>query len=83
MTLDIPPIIIELDFCTILINVNDLMFALILLIIYRRFSRYILQLYNFDKVPKKQNKIAHYIIDAISIIFMGICMVLIISVDSN
>ena len=79
----IPPVEINLDFCTVTINMSDLMFALILLIMYKRFARYIIRLYNFDRAPEKQNKIAYYIVNIIALLFMGACLILIISVDSK
>jgi uncharacterized membrane protein len=79
----VPPIIIPCEFGTIVINMDVFVFAVILLLIYRRYSSYIMKLYHFDRAPQKESKFAYSIINIISVVFMLISLILVISVDSN
>lgn len=78
-----PQIVIPLDSYTIILNMNVFIFALVLITIYRRYSGYMMKLYNFDRAPQKEKKFAYTIIDIISVVLAIISLILIISVDSN
>jgi hypothetical protein len=79
----VPPINIPTRFGIIIFNMDLFVFSLILFLIYRRYSHYIIRMYNFDRAPKKQNKFAYSVINIVSILFIIISLILIVSVDSK